>query len=160
MSRMAHQIASLPLLLTARRILKAPPARVFRAWTEPAQLQRWFAAGEGFTTPVAEVELRVGGRYRLGMQPPGSTQILMVTGEYQEITPAERLSFTWRWEGATPDEPITLVTVLFEAHVQGTELTLTHERFSTIASRDQHALGWQGCLNQLEHALAREAPKL
>lgn len=62
---MAQRTASLPLTLTARRVLKAPPARVFRAWTEASQLKSWFAAGEGFTTPLAEIDLRVGGQYRV-----------------------------------------------------------------------------------------------
>ena len=154
---MAQRADSPPLSLTTRRVLKASPARVFRAWTEPAQLRRWFAAGEGFTTPVAEVELRVGGRYRLGMRAPGSPEVLMVTGEYQEITPPERLSFTWQWEGAAPEEAPTLVTVMFKAHDQGTELILTHERFSNVASRDQHAAGWVACLDQLEQALGDKA---
>ena len=153
MNKLAHPAASPPLALTARRLLRVPPARVFRAWTEAAELKRWFAAAEGFTTPLAEVDLRVGGQYRLGMQPPGSTHVLVVTGEYQEIKPPWRLSFTWRWDEAEPDEPVTLVTVMFDPHPQGTELILTHERFTSAASRDQHAAGWSGCLNQLEHAL-------
>jgi uncharacterized protein YndB with AHSA1/START domain len=155
--KMAQPTVSLPLLLTARRVLKYPPARVFRAWTEASQLKRWFGAGEGFTTPLAEVDLRVGGRYRLGMQPPGSPQVLVVTGEYRQIEPPHRLSFTWRWDGAPPDEPVTLVTVNFNTHPQGTELVLTHERFTSAASRDEHALGWLGCLNQLERALGDSA---
>ena len=155
---MAQQTTSLPLTLTAHRILRVPPARVFRAWTEAAELKRWFAAAEGFTTPLAEVDLRIGGRYRLGMQAPGSADVLVVSGEYQEIAAPERLRFTWRWDGAAPDEPQTIVTVTFNPHPQGTELILTHERFSSSASRDQHEMGWLGCLNQLERAL--DAPAL
>ena len=157
MNKMAHPAASPPLALKARRILRVPPARVFRAWTEAAELKRWFAAAEGFTTPLAEVDLRVGGRYRLGMQPPGSGQVLVATGEYQEITPPRRLSFTWRWDGTAPDEPVTLVTVTFDPHPEGTELTLTHTRFTSTASRDEHETGWIGCLNQLERALHTSA---
>ena len=146
---MTQQTASLPLTLTARRVLSAPPARVFRAWTEPAQLRLWFAVAAGFTTPLAEVDLRVGGRYRLGMQPPGNAQVLVVWGEYQEISPPERLVFTWQWEGAAPAERVTLVTVLFNPHARGTELVLGHTGFASTASRDEHADGWAGCLEQL-----------
>jgi uncharacterized protein YndB with AHSA1/START domain len=94
------------------------------------------------------------------MQPPGSTQVLVVTGVYRDITPPHRLSFTWRWEGAEPAEPVTLVTVRFDTHPEGTELILTHERFNNAASRDQHATGWNGCLNQLVRALAGRAANL
>ena len=154
---MIQQTPSPPLTLTARRILKATPAQVFRAWTEPALLRSWFAVAEGYTTPVAEVDLRIGGRYRLGMQPPGSARMDMAVGEYQEVAPPERLVFTWQWEGAPADAPVTLVTVLFSTHASGTELILTHERFDSAASRDQHAAGWQGCLSQLERLLASPA---
>ena len=160
MTKMAQQTANPALMLTARRILNAPPARVFRAWTEAAELKRWFAAGEGFTTPLAEIDLRVGGRYRLGMQPPGSTDVLVVTGEYQEILPPRRLSFTWRWDGAPPDVPVTLVTVVFRTHAQGTELILTHEQFTNAPSRDQHETGWLACLNYLERMLDNNAARV
>jgi uncharacterized protein YndB with AHSA1/START domain len=157
---MAQPTADLPLALMARRILRVPPDRAFRAWTEAAELKRWFAAAADFTTPLAEVDLRVGGHYRLGMQPPGSQELFVATGVYQEIAPPHRLSFTWRWEGAEPNEPETLVTVKFDPHPEGTELTLTHERFASTASRDQHAIGWDGCLDQLERMLAGSAANI
>jgi uncharacterized protein YndB with AHSA1/START domain len=144
-------------VLTATRILRAPPDRVFRAWTEPAQLKAWFAVGEGYSTPIAEINLRVGGRYRLGMQPPGSARVDVATGEYQQIQPPSRLVFTWRWEGAPAGAPVTLVTVTINPHPLGTELILTHERFDDAGSRDQHAAGWRGCLDQLERLLAAGA---
>jgi len=154
---MTQHTADPTLTLTTRRIIRAAPAQVFRAWTEPALLTGWFAVAEGYTTPVAEVDLRVGGRYRLGMQPPGTAQVDVAAGEYQDIAPPDRLVFTWQWEGAPAGAPVTLVTVLFKAHAVGTELILTHERFGSAASRDQHAAGWQGCLDQLERLLASHA---
>jgi uncharacterized protein YndB with AHSA1/START domain len=157
MTRMTQQTADPTLALSTRRMIKAAPAEVFRAWTEPAQLKRWFAVAEGYATPVAEVDLRVGGRYRLGMQPPGAAQVDVATGEYQEVAPPDRLVFTWQWEGAPAGAPVTLVTVLFKAHALGTELILTHEHFDSAASRDQHAAGWQGCLNQLERLITSAA---
>ncbi len=52
------------------RTIDAPRERVFQAWTDPTHLLRWWAAEPGWATPIAEVDLRVGGRYRLGMQNP------------------------------------------------------------------------------------------
>ena len=84
-------------MLKIRRYYHASRERVFRAWTNPEQLKQWFAVAEGFTTPIADVDLKVGGRYRLGMQPPGDDGVLIAGGVYQQISPPEKLVFTWRW---------------------------------------------------------------
>jgi uncharacterized protein YndB with AHSA1/START domain len=130
-------------------MIPAVRSRVFRAWTDPAQLKKWFAVTEGFTTPIADVDLQIGGRYRLGMQPPGDDQILIVGGVYREIIPPEKLVFTWRWESSDEDEPETLVTVNFIAHGDVTEVVLYHERFTSEALRDKHGEGWAGCMDHL-----------
>jgi uncharacterized protein YndB with AHSA1/START domain len=116
----------------------------------------WFAVAEGYTTPIAEVDLRIGGRYRLGMQPPNNSPVLIVSGFYRLIQPLEKLVFTWSWEAAGPDEPETLVTVEFIALGYETQVVLTHEQFATIEGRDQHGEGWQGCLNRLSLVLENE----
>ena len=57
-------------ILQISRTFNAPRELVFQAWTQPESLSRWWAAGPRFTTPIAEVDLRVGGKYRLGMLAP------------------------------------------------------------------------------------------
>jgi len=142
-----------PTMLSVRRLYHASRERVFRAWTDPEQLKKWFAVSEGFTTPIADVDLRVGGRYRLGMQPPGDDGVLIVGGVYQQISPPEKLVFTWRWESPNADEPETLVTVEFNEQGNDTEVILTHELFTDIPQRDKHGEGWIGCMNNLERLL-------
>src|SRR5580693_4900052 len=105
---------SSPLLaLDIHRVLRASPARVFRAWTEPAELRRWFGAAQGYTTPIAEVELRVGGRFRIGMQAPNTTAVSVATGVYEEIVAASRLVKTWRWDHEGPDSSTTRLILEF-----------------------------------------------
>ncbi len=133
--------------LELKYMLDAPRERVWRAWTDPAALKQWFRTAPEFTTPLAEVDLRIGGRYRLGMQPPDSDEINIATGIYQEIRPPEKLVFTWGWEGS--EEPETLVTVDFRSMGSQTEVTLRHTGFEAVEARDLHASGWQGCLTQL-----------
>ncbi len=145
-----------PTKLRVTRLFAAPRARVFRAWTRPEALKKWFRVADGFTTPIAEVDLRVGGGYRLGMQPPDSDTPLIVRGVYREIQPPERLVFTWRWEGSPEAVPETLVTLEFLERGDQTEVVLTHERFADAEARDQHAGGWEGCLDGLAQAIARE----
>jgi uncharacterized protein YndB with AHSA1/START domain len=142
-------------VLEMNRTIRTSREKVFEAWTNPAQLQKWFAVSEGFTTPIAEVDLKVGGRYRLGMKAPGDNPLLVVSGVYQEIVPHERLMFTWRWESGERDEPETLVTVEFQEHEGVTNVMLKHELFSDVAQRDKHGEGWAGCFDGLERLINR-----
>lgn len=100
-------------VLVLSRTFAAPRERVFRAWTDPAILKKWWAAGPGFTPTVAEVDLRVGGRYRLGMRAPDQGADYIVAGTYREVQRPARLVYTWAWEGTAGPE--TLVTVEFHA---------------------------------------------
>ena len=79
--------------LTLRRIYDARPERVFRAWTDPAELARWNVPADGWTIEVLEVDLRVGGHYRTTFGPPGEEPYLE-TDEYREIVRPKRLVFT------------------------------------------------------------------
>jgi uncharacterized protein YndB with AHSA1/START domain len=142
-------------VLEMRRRIRTSREKAFEAWTDPGQLRQWFAVAEGFTTPIAEVDLRVGGRYRLGMKAPGENPLLVVGGMYREILPPERLVFTWQWESADPDEPQTVVTVEFNEAAGVTEIVLKHELFTGVPQRDKHGEGWAGCLANLQRLLER-----
>ena len=133
------------------RLVAAPRATVFRAWTDPAVLQRWWGP-PGFSCPSAEIDLRVGGRYRIAMQPPDG-EVFHLSGRFQEVDPPRRLVYSWCWEGAA--EPAeTLVTVEFHARGRSTEIVLHHALFATVALRDRHRQGWGGCLDRLETLFA------
>jgi len=149
-------MADAGLELTLRRTVPAARERVFRAWTNADELKQWFAVAEGYTTPIAEVDLRVGGRYRLGMQPPDSSELHIAEGVYREIRPPEKIVFTWRWESMPETERDTLVTVEFIAHGNTTEVVLRHEAFAEAAQRDTHDEGWRGCLASLKRFLGKE----
>jgi len=142
--------------LRVERNFKASRERLFQALTNAAALGKWFAVADGFTTPIAEVDLRVGGRYRLGMKPPDDSPVLIVGGVYQLIQPPDKLIFTWAWEAAGADEPESLVTVEFFDLGDETQVVLTHEQFLTPEVRDQHGEGWQGCFNGLAKALEQK----
>jgi uncharacterized protein YndB with AHSA1/START domain len=145
-----------PARLEIRRFYSVPRERVFRAWTDPNALRRWFGVSPAHATPVSEVDLRVGGRYRIGMQGPDDPQPQVASGEYREVSPPARLVFTWRWETPDPNEPTMLVSLDFHDRQGQTELVLVHERFLSDAQRDVHAAGWQGCLDNLALALGRD----
>jgi uncharacterized protein YndB with AHSA1/START domain len=130
--------------LVMRRTLKAPVTRVFRAWTDPALLRRWFMAGEDYTCTIAEADPRVGGRFRLAMRDPDGEEHC-VTGEYRVVEPDRRLVFTWAWV-STPERQ-SLVTIELTPNGDTTEMTLTHERFADKATRDRHGDGWDACID-------------
>ena len=102
--------------LSVTKVIRAPRAKVFEAWTTPSWLERWYGLTDEWQTPVAEVDLRVGGQYRLGLQPPGSG-VFYEAGEYREVVAGERLVYTvvsTAWDGTQT------VTVEFRDHPDGT----------------------------------------
>ena len=139
--------------LTLKRRLKAPPAKVFAAWTDPEKIKRWMGPTD-FKTPEADSDARVGGRYRFAMLSPDGERHV-VRGVYREVVANEKLVFTWAWDAAPGDQPYeSLVTVLFKPDEGGTLLTLTHERLFDEESRDGHEKGWNGSLDKLEKLVA------
>ena len=128
--------------LIVRRIINATPQRLFEAWTTAEQLTKWWGP-QGMSCPVAEVDLRVGGRYRIA-NVSASGDTTWISGEFESITPPKELVYTWSVEPATM--PPERVTVRFEARDGKTEVIVIHERIVSDAARDQHNRGWQGCL--------------
>ena len=145
------------LKLQLTRVFDAPRELVFQAWTDANQFQQWFgaAACEGATLQSAKVDARVGGKYRLQVRRTDG-EFYTTVGVYREVKPPERLVFTWQFEKdgsgdgfGEVEPPEMLVTLEFKARGRQTELTLTHEKFASAASRDRHEQGWTRCLDSL-----------
>ena len=136
--------------LVVRRTIRASPQRVFEAWTTPELLVKWWGPA-GVRCPSADVDLQVGGIYRIGNEMP-SGDTVWISGEFEHIDPPNELIYTWQVEPArsAPER----VTVRFEAHAEGTEVIVVHERIASEPARDQHLAGWNGCLDGLETLLA------
>jgi uncharacterized protein YndB with AHSA1/START domain len=139
--------------LTVKRRLKAPPAKVFAAWTDPEKIKRWMGPGEIVAQRI-EADARAGGRYRIEMRKP-SGEAHNVGGVYREIIANEKLVFTWSWDPAPGNEPReSLVTVLLKPEAGGTLLTLIHEHLFDEETRVGHEGGWNGALDKLERLVA------
>jgi uncharacterized protein YndB with AHSA1/START domain len=138
--------------ISITRILPAPRALVFAAWTQPEHLKQW-SAPQGFTIPVNKGELKPGGKWRACMVSPNGEK-LWLGGVYRKIVPDKLLSFTHTWEGEE-GAPVTLVTVRLADHPRGTKLTFTQTGFGSAESRAGHAGGWKECLERLDVLLAK-----
>lgn len=141
------------LRLEVRRTINASSARLFDAWTDPTQLRAWWGPAD-VTCPEAEVDLRVGGRYRIANRFPDG-RVVWIAGTFEEVARPHRLVYTWTLEqGADdPDAPVERVTVRFERHGAATDVIVAHERIPSGAMRDSHERGWLGCLDGLDRFL-------
>ena len=143
-------MATKPSLVLKRR-LKAAPEKVYEAWTQPEQMTQWWGVAGGPKPPVAETDLRVGGRFRVQFWDP-KNEHHSVSGLYREVVPNRKLSFSWAWQ-STPERE-SLVTIELNPVTDGTMLTLTHEQFFDEQARDDHGRGWNVALDRLETFLA------
>ena len=143
--------------LTLVRRIKARPAIVFDALTTPEGISHWWGPDAG-PVLLAEVDLRVGGRFRVRFRMLDGSEHES-SGEYTEVVKPTRLAMTWRW--AHGGEPVeageeSRVEIDLRPIDTGTELTFTHSRLQTEASRDSHERGWSGSLSKLERHLATQ----
>ena len=138
------------IVLVVRRTVRARADRVFEAWTNPEHLHAWWGP-KPVTCCGAQVDLRVGGRYRIDNALPDGT-VVSIEGEFREIQPHRRLVYTWRM-GKSPQES-SLVTVRFEERGEETEVVVVHEQIANQEVRESHEKGWDGCLEGLVDYLA------
>jgi uncharacterized protein YndB with AHSA1/START domain len=130
------------MVLVVSRLIRATPERLFDAWTSAAELVKWWGP-EAVTCVGAEVDLRVGGSYRIGNRFPDGT-VLWIAGEFELIERPQRLAYTWRIEPAQGADERVLVT--FTTRGADTEVSVRHERIGDEARRRRHEQGWHGCL--------------
>jgi len=133
------------LTLLVRRTIKATPERLFEAWTTPEQFMQWWGPPD-VSCPGVEMDLRVGGAYRIGNRLPDGNEI-WIGGTFERIAPPSELVFSWKMEHA--DTPPERVTVRFEPRAEATEVVVFHERLADEATRADHQAGWIGCLDGL-----------
>jgi uncharacterized protein YndB with AHSA1/START domain len=133
------------LLIT--RVIDAPRTLVFKAWTTPEHLVRWWGP-KNYTAPSIKMDFRPGGSYRACIRSPEGIDEWM-TGVYREIVEPERIVFTFRWEEDGERGRETLVTVTFADHNGKTRLHVHQGFFESVEQRDSHHGGWSECLDRL-----------
>src|SRR5215218_2680911 len=144
------------LTLEAKRVLPAAPAVVFRAFSAPNELAKWWGP-EGFTAPSLEFDPRVGDSYRIEMQPPEGDPFYLI-GEFRAVEAPARLAYTFVWEDPDPDDVETLVELSFRDLGESTEVTMTQAPFKTEARRELHRGGWTDSFDKLERVMPPRGP--
>jgi uncharacterized protein YndB with AHSA1/START domain len=143
-----------PLKLTIERTFEAPRDMVFDAWTNPQSRVGWWGP-KGMGPDVNEIDLRVGGRWRLGMRAQDG-RVHISAGVYREISPPGRLVMTHGWEdpdGRVQNETLVSIT-LSDAGDGRTRMLFEQTGFESAGSRDGHQQGWSEAFDSLEAALA------
>ena len=136
-------------ILMVQRTINASAERLFDAWTKPELMKKWFHGGANMTTPVAEVDLKTGGAWKVDMK-TSDEKVYHCFGTYQVIDRPHKLVFTWSPTNGK-DDYMTTVSVLFKKVSESvTELTLTHEGLRNENEYKSHSGGWDGCLGSLE----------
>ena len=133
--------------LVITRIFDAPRRLVFKMWTKPEHLVRWWGP-RGSSTISGKMDIRPGGAWSRSMQASDGS-IIRKHGVYREIVAPERLVLTYVTDDAAGNPgPETLVTVTFADLGGKTRLTLHQTAFQSVAVRDDHRRGWTGALER------------
>ena len=146
------------LTVHLERLLPAPRPLVFRMHAEPDQLAHWWGP-QGFTAPSVDLDVRVGGGYRIAMQPPEGDAFVL-SGEFRQVDPPALLVYTFRYEDPDPEDRETIVTVSLRDQLDSTQLVVEQGTFATEGRRALHEQGWTETLDRLEELLTnRDRPE-
>jgi uncharacterized protein YndB with AHSA1/START domain len=151
--------------LVITRVFDAPRGLVWKAWTEPERVKRWWGP-KGFTAPFCKIDLQVGGVFHYCMRSPEGKDYWN-TGIYREIVEPDRIVYTDSFAdekgnivpashyGMSSDFPLQmLVTVTFEEHEGGkTKLTLWHVGIPSGVDHDGAQQGWNESFDKLTEVL-------
>jgi uncharacterized protein YndB with AHSA1/START domain len=136
------------LVLCLVRVLPAPRAVVYRAITDATELRKWWGP-RGFTTPYAAFDPKIDAGYRIAMQPPDG-DLFHLSGEFREVEPPSRLTYTFRWDPPHPDDRETVVTLSLDDRGDKTRVRLTQGEFATQERYALHEAGWTESLERLD----------
>lgn len=145
-----------PNTVRLHRVLRAPAERIYRAFLEPAATAKWLPP-YGFTCTVHEMDVRVGGRFRMSFTNFGTGGSHAFGGQYLELVPHERIRYTDVFDDpGLPGEMTTTVTL--RAVLCGTAIDIVQEGIPAAIPEEMCHLGWQESLLMLAHLVEPEIP--
>ena len=138
------------------RVLKAPAAKIYRAFLEPDALAKWLPP-YGFTASVHQLEAQVGGTHRVSFRNFGTGQGHSFGGQYEELVPNERIRYTDQFDDPNLKGEMRATITLRKVSC-GTELSIVQEGVPAAIALEMCYLGWQESLQQLAHLVEPEIP--
>jgi uncharacterized protein YndB with AHSA1/START domain len=135
-----------------QRRFEKPREAVFRAWTDPEILKLWWCP-TGWAPTEIEVDLRVGGSYRIGMRRKTGGLPVYVRGTFLEVDSPKALAYTWKWENAFDEMPQTRVKIRFLSKREATLVVLEHDTLPEISVCLRHRGGWLAALERIQQIL-------
>jgi uncharacterized protein YndB with AHSA1/START domain len=131
------------------RVIDAPRARIYKAWTNPEQMTKWFAP-KPYQLAVNRIDLRTGGTFDMAMRGPNGEDFPF-TGTYREVVPPSKLVWSGEFPGDPKDNMLTVVT--FEEEGSKTKLHV-RQSFNVMTAAVKHATagakqGWTMTLDQM-----------
>ena len=146
----------MPGTVRFHRVLKAPPARVYKAFLDADARAKWLPP-YGFTGKVHESDVREGGKYRMSFTHFGSGNSHSFGGEYLELREGEKLRYSDRFDD--PNLPGAMdVAVTFRKVSVGTEIEIVQAGIPDAIPVEACYLGWQESLEQLAKLVEPEIP--
>lgn len=137
----------MPYTLNFHRVLKAPPARVYKAFLDPAAQSKWLPPA-GYTCTVEHMDAKVGGTFRMAFTEFDSGASSAFGGSYLELVPEQKLVYTDTFDDPNMPGEMT-VTVVLKSVSCGTDMTITQAGVPDLIPREMCHLGWQDSLKQL-----------
>ena len=138
------------------RVLRAPAERVYRAFLDPEAMAKWLPP-HGFTCKVHEMDVRVGGRFRMSFTNFSTGNGHSFGGEYLELVPHEKIRYTDRFDDPSLPGEMS-ATIALRAVLCGTELTIVQEGIPAMIPVEMCYLGWQESLAALALLVEPEIP--
>ena len=139
------------------RVLQAPPARVYKAFTDADAKAKWLPP-YGFTGHVKHHDASVGGKYAMSFTTLSSGQTHGWTGEYVELKPDERIKYNDKFDDPNMAGQME-TTITLKAVPSGTDLTVVQSGIPDAIPLDGCYLGWQQSLTQLAWLVEADIPE-
>ncbi|MDH0863091.1 SRPBCC family protein [Mitsuaria sp. GD03876] len=146
----------MPFTIRLHRVLKAPPERVFRAFTDPAAMCKWLPPF-GFTGTMHQMDARAGGTWRMSFTNLSAGGSHSFGGEYLEFEPGRKLRYTSRFDDPNLPGDMTTTVELTQVFC-GTEMQVTQEGIPDVIPSQACHLGWQESLIQLIQLVEPDIP--
>ena len=146
----------MPSTIRLHRVLRANPARVYRAFLDPEAMVKWLPPN-GFTAKVHHMDSRAGGSYKMSFTNFATGKSHSFGGQYGELVPNERIRYTDKFDD--PNLPGEMqVTISLKKVSVGTEVNITQEGVPDVIPAEACYLGWQESLAQLAKLVEAEIP--